>query len=264
MCPNVPIVVQKKKMEVLIYAILWVKDDSARPDSLLKKMKGISGEDLFQISFDKITVVVSNIDKRNIIADSSRALAFARVIEALWKHHTLLPMRFGSVVESADAVMQVLKRNVSGIQANLRSLENKLEFGLKVFCDSEKLKAELIEKSKTEVGHPINPAYELPVSVFRDYVNKKLEAHRLEELLLCHVDSVITQITGLCDRLNIMCKTRKMLSETTIIDAVFLLEKNRKDPLIKHLEELKTQYPGLNFVLTGPWPPYSFVESTIK
>ena len=251
-------------MEVLIYAILWVKDDSEIPDSLLKGMKGISGEDLFQISFDKITAVVGDIDKRSIVADSSKALVFAGVIEDLWQQFTLLPMRFGSVVESADAVLKMLERNLSGIRANLKSIENKLEFGLKVFCDSVKLKAELIEKSKPETSHTINPVPETTVSVFRDYVNKKLEAHRLEELLLTHVDSVIADITGQCDLLNIVCKTRKMLSETTIIDAVFLLEKSRKDPLIHHLEELKTQYSGLNFVLTGPWPPYSFVESTIK
>jgi hypothetical protein len=46
--------------------------------------------------------------------------------------------------------------------------------------------------------------------------------------------------------------------------AVFLLDKERKDALIHVIEELQNQYPGLNFVLTGPWPPYNFVESTIK
>jgi hypothetical protein len=251
-------------MEVLIYTILWVKDDSERPDSLLKRLKGISGEGLYPIAFNNITAVVSDIDKRSIVADSSSALVFARLIEDLWKQFTLLPMRFGSVVESADAVRKMLERNVYGIQTNLQSVENKLEFGLKVFCDPEKLKAELIEKSRIDVSHTFNPVNETNVSVFRDYVNKKLEAHRLEELLLSHVDSVIANFTGHCDRLNVVCKTRKMLSETTIIDAVFLLEKSRKEPLIHYLEELKTQYPGLNFVLTGPWPPYSFVESTIK
>ncbi len=251
-------------MEKMIYAILWVKDDSEKPDSLLKEMKGISGEELFLIAFGKITAVVSNIDKKSIVADNPSALAFARVIEELRKQFTLLPMRFGSFVDSADAVLKMLERNVSKIQDNLQIVDNKMEFGLKVFCDTGKLKAELIEKSNRQTSLSINPAPEANVSVFRDYVNKKLQAHRLEELLLNHVDSVISNITEFCDRLNISCKTRKMLSESTIIDTVFLLKINQQDMLINHLEELKTQYPGLNFVLTGPWPPYSFVESTIK
>jgi hypothetical protein len=96
------------------------------------------------------------------------------------------------------------------------------------------------------------------------YVNKKLQAHRLEELLLGHVDSVIEVITEQLDLLSARCKFKKMLSETLIIDAVFLLELGKKDLLVHKIKALQTQYPGLNFVLTGPWPPYNFVEITIK
>jgi len=101
-------------------------------------------------------------------------------------------------------------------------------------------------------------------SVFREYVNKKLIEHRAEELLLKHIEKIISEIVLKLGQLNPVSKFKKMASPTNIIDAVFLLEKNRNDGIIGAMEELQNTYPSFQFVLTGPWPPYSFVEITLK
>ena len=49
-----------------------------------------------------------------------------------------------------------------------------------------------------------------------------------------------------------------------IIDAVFLLEKDKKEDCINVVNNLQNKYPSLNLMLTGPWPPYNFVDITIK
>jgi hypothetical protein len=55
-----------------------------------------------------------------------------------------------------------------------------------------------------------------------------------------------------------------MVSPTLIIDAVFLLEKQNKDGLVQAIEDFQKRYPSLIFMLSGPWPPYSFIEITTK
>ena len=251
-------------MDKMIYSILSVKRNHEKLNALLVGMKGISEVDLYVVSFDEITAVVSDIKRANLITDRSNAIEYAGVIENLAQQFTLLPMRYGSLMESTDLINKMLGRNYNEIQHNLLKVENKCEFGLKIFCDSEKLKAELRAKSEADTKTPAKPAPEIKNSVYRDWVNKKLKEHRLEELLLTYVDSVIAEITGYLARLNAVNKFKKMATETTIIDAVFLLDKERKDALIHAVGGLQNQYPGLNFVLTGPWPPYNFVEITIK
>ena len=249
---------------MVLYTILSVKSDHGKLNEILNSIKGISDANLFTVSVDEITVVVSDHKRTDLIADKTNAIAFAGVIEILAQQFTLLPVRFGSIMESTDAIVKMLEKNYQEIYRNLEKVENKFEFGLKIFCDSEKLKTSLISKSVVEDSTSINQTSEIKKSVFRDYVNKKLAAHRLEELLITHVDSVIAEIKGHLAKLNTISKFKKMLTETTIVDAVFLLEKERKYPLINVIEELKKQYPGLNFILTGPWPPYNFVDFTIK
>ena len=250
-------------MKIMIYAILSVKDDPGELDALLNGMKGISGGHLYAVSTNEIAAVVCDLEQSRFEADRAGAIEYAGVIETLSQRFTLLPMRFGSAMESTEAIHQMLERNYPGIHHNLQQVENKFEFGLKVFCDSEKLMADLMAESTAGNPEISLPSSEAPNSVYKDWISKKLKEHRLEELLLKHVDSVISILTGELIQMNALCKFKKMSSKAVIIDAVFLLEKGLKDPLILKIEYLQNRYPGLNFILTGPWPPYNFVEITI-
>jgi hypothetical protein len=249
---------------MLIYSILSLKINPGQLSVLLNRMKGISGTGLFAVSFNEISAVVSETESAAIIAVKSNAIEYAGIIEKLSHDFTLLPMRFGSVMGSDIEIIKMLETNYSEIQTNLNQVENKFEFGLKVFCDSEKLKEGLQSKTGNETKTSASIDQEIKKSVFRDYVNKKLKEHRLEELMLNFIDSVIEKITRHLARLNAVSKFKKMATASIIVDAVFILDKGSKDDLIDTVRVLQDDYPELNFVLTGPWPPYNFVETTIK
>ena len=250
-------------MDRMIYAIVSVKNDPDKVNTLLVNMKGISGATLYSISFNEISVIVSDIKRAGLISDRTNAIEYADVIETLSQNCILLPVRFGSVMESTDAILKMIERNYHEIQQNLQKVENKVEFGLKIFCDSEKLKAELNIKTETDTKS-FKPLTEIKSSIYTDWVNKKLKEHRLEEILMAYIDKVIAVITENLIRLNAITKFKKMPTATTIIDGVFLLDKKQKNILIHEVGNLQNQYPELNFVLTGPWPPYNFVDFTVK
>ena len=247
-------------MSIMIYAILSTKKNPGKLNALLTGIKGVSGVGLYAISVDKIALVVCDINKADIIADKSCAIEYAGVIETLAQQFTLLPVRYGSVMESADAIKKMLERNYAEIQQNLLKVENKFEFGLKVFCDSQKIKDEI----KTETESIIEPEQSSENSIYREYINKKFKEHKFEELLLAHVDEIILDITTRIAQLNPTHKFKKMVSPTNIIDAVFLLEKDKKKDCINVVNNLQNKYPGLRLILTGPWPPYNFVDIIIK
>jgi hypothetical protein len=247
-------------MGKLIYAILSNKSDANKFNTHLSGITGITGAELAVVSFDQISAVVSNIGKTELITNQANAFTFGQVIETLDEQYTLLPMRFGSIMESTGSVLKMLEKNYPEFQNNLQKVENKNEFGLKIFCDTEKLKADLKMKSET-LKKPVSESKD---SVFREYVNQKLHTHRLEEMLLSYVDSIIKEFDGFLIQMNAVKKIKKMTSPTNIIDAVFLLEKDMKAELVRAVEDMQRKYPGLNFILTGPWPPYNFVEITLK
>jgi hypothetical protein len=251
-------------MEKLIYSIVLQKNKPGELDSLLAGLKGIHAADLSAVSFDDISVVICDINKADFIADQSSAIEYAGVIEKLAHHSALLPVRFGSTMGSTEAIRNMLERNYSEILQNLQKVENKVEFGLKVLSDPEQLQTEMRDKSETSDILASEACAEGEFSVFREYVNKKLREHRLEELLLTYVDSVIAEIYGSLAKFNVVAKFTRMSTPATIIDGVFLLDKGQKELLIQTAGDFQKRYPELSFILTGPWPPYNFVDFNIK
>ena len=250
-------------MDKMIYAIVSEKNHD-RLDSFILGMKGVACRDLYAVSFEETSVVVSDFKRSDLMTDRDNIIDFASVIEKLAQQFTLLPMRFGSLMDSIDSITKMLGRNYAEFQESLQKVENKCEFGLKIFCESEKIKADLKAKSEAEPHTLSKNEPEIKYSVYMEYINRKLKEHRLEEMLLAYTDLVISTITGRMTQLDAVIKFKKMTTIMNIIDAVFLLDKGRKDELIHVIADLQIYYPILNFVLTGPWPPYSFVEIILK
>jgi hypothetical protein len=251
-------------MGKLIYSIVSVPADPETLNSSLTGIKGVLGADLHAISFNDISAIVSDISNTEKISDRPTALEFADVIERLGSHFTLLPVRFGSIFESTDSIIKTLQINYQEICQNLKKVENRQEFGLKVFCNTEKLKAEFQNKIEADSISYGKADTIVRNSVSMEWMNAKLKEHRLEEMVLKYVDSVISDISSSLNGLNAIIKFNKMITPTIIVDALFLLEKDKKDVLVDAIKILQGNHPFLHLVLTGPWQPYSFVDITVK
>ena len=251
-------------MDKLIYSVLYPKNNSEKLNTLLSSMKGFAGAKLSAVTVNEISAIISDINKDDLVANQPNAILFAGIIEELGQQFTLLPMRFGSTMQSIGHINNMLEKNHSDFQNNLLKVENKVEFGLKIFCDTEKLKEALMAKSEKEEVSSQNVDTEVKNSVFKEYINRKLKEHRLEKMLLSYIDSVISEFSGFLNQSNATSKINKRTNESNIIDSVFLLEKDKKDELVRIVEKLQSQHQLLNCILTGPWPPYNFVDINIK
>jgi hypothetical protein len=251
-------------MARMIYALVSSGEHPENLHSKLQGIQGIGGTELTNVSYESISAIISENEKADFTAEKEKVIEFAGVIEALSQGFTLLPMRFGSIMDSIEELNTMLERNYVKIRQNLDFVENKLEFGLKIFCDPEKITAELSSGIVAGIDHAESITSESGNSVFRDYVNKKLREHRIEELRLKYAETVIAEITEYFTGMNTMHTFRKMVSETNIIDALFLLDKDQKDTLVVAVAEMQKRNPLLSFMLTGPWPPYNFVDKSIK
>lgn len=251
-------------MGYIIYAILSLKKGHKKLTQVLGTMMGIDDGGLYIIEFDQIAAVVSKTTKESLIVDKTNAVKYAGIIEKLAKDFTLIPMRYGSILESSDVTLNMLKKNNKEIEQNLQKVKNKSEFELKVFCNSEKLKSELRMKSVTTLQEQSKLVQGDKNSIYKDYIIQKLKEHKDEELILNQINNIIGDIEGHLRQFNALNKFKKMVTEMNIINAVFLLEKNKQDELFQLIKNLQYKYSDLKFILTGPWAPYNFAEIDIK
>lgn len=249
-------------MNKIIYAILGLPKSVITSKGLLLESKGLLGEVLYPISFENISVIVSNCGshKQTWVKDS--VLEFAEVIEKLSEQANLLPVRFGTILKSDDEIMELLKNFHEVLESNLKKVANKSEFGLKVLWDYEIFKSKIKENSgKIEVKAG---DYFKQNTQYTNYLLSKIKKHKLDDAVLHHVENFIEEINHSLMPLNPVSKFKKMVSNSIMLDAVFLIEKSKHNDFKNIIENFGRQHADLQFLLTGPWPPYSFVDIQLE
>ena len=245
-------------MDKIIYAVMGNNCSQEELTDLVKGIWGISGSSLYALSFKDISVAVSDFSSSKFVVDKVMAIDFARVIDQLSQKLTLLPVRFGTFLKSDEDILKLVTEHYDSFYNNLLEVWDKDEFGLKVIWDYEKGSEKIKEESEKEEVK--SDTYFSKSTVHTNYLLEKIKKHKLEDALLRHVENLIVEISKYLAQINPECKFKKMVSKSLILDGVFLIEKDKKIEFVQAIEALKLQHDDLHLLLTGPWPPYSFVE----
>lgn len=239
-------------MEKCIYAILDCNKD------LDLDLKGLEGLPVYTIAYKDISAAVSDIEKDKLKVDKECASLYGSIIETIVKRYTLLPMRFGTMVKEDKDVTRILEKYYDGFAANLRQVKDKIEYGLKVLWDAEKANREIRREGRIENSRGIDQLK--GDSPYKKYLLGKLKEHKLEEALLKRAEDIVEDVHNPLKGLSSLSKFKKMLTQRIVLDAAYLVEKEKRNAFIDKFKELKKERQDLKFLLTGPWPPYNFVN----
>ena len=237
-----------------IYAVL----DSNQNSDL--GIKGLNGGAVYTLAYKDISAAVSDIEKDDLKVNEACALSYGRIIESIMEGCALLPMRFGTLVKGDREVIGLLEECYDKFTVNLRQVRGKSEYGLKVFWDVEKINLQLMVPGGKEDLKGLDRLK--GDSPYKGYLLGKLKEHKLEEALVKKAQGIIEDIHKPLAELSFLNKFKKMTTQKIILDAVYLVEKEKKDVFVRGFKELSERRQDLKFLLTGPWPPYNFVESS--
>lgn len=196
------------------------------------------------------------------------ATAHEKVIEGIMGHTAVIPFKFGTLFKNEESLNSMLEKHLKGFKITLNELKGKEEWGLKAYCDIERLRAYLIredegliEIEKEAASSPSGKAYLLKKKkedLLNVAVNKKLNEYAQE----CFETLKRKSLKAAINKLLPKEVTEK--EEEMILNAAFLVDKKMVSGFADAVKGVKLIYAeeGLFFDLTGPWPPYNFCEAT--
>ena len=158
----------------------------------------------------------------------------------------------------------MLFKNTSNFEQKLLGLVHKSEFGLKINFDSEQLKEAFTINAKQPRNDSENISIDENSSIFRQYVEKKLNEHRIEDLYSTLKETVKSRVIEFLNPLNETFFFDKHPGKKNIIDTYILTEITKKDQLMKMVNQLQLEFVSISFTLTGPWPPFNFADIILK
>ena len=220
------------------------------------------GQRVYTVAFHDLAAVVS--DTPIVIYDPTRenVLAHEFVNETVMKEHTVIPMSFGTVFRSEEDVSELLRSTYQAFSDVLEKMQDKIEFGLKVLWDREKVIANLerendeIRRLKDEISrHTSSSTYFARMQLGR------LVDSALEEVRQRYVIDIHEQIK----RVAVASRSNKPIGDRMILNAAFLVDRAREKEFDERVNETSSMYQELlTFKYSGPWPPYNFVNIKLK
>jgi len=187
---------------------------------------------------------------------SRAAVAHEAVVESFIDAPAVLPLKLLTIFNSDDRAVEHMRADRTRLDALVKRVENHHEWGVRVVLDRARA-ASAVASRKNAKSQPSGLAY---------LTRKKAERDASVEL----VEGAREAVATLYDRLSVMSRTarRRTMSDLPIqggpllLDAAFLVRRSRSKTFrsLAAREARAMSKRGYGVTLTGPWPPYTFVE----
>jgi hypothetical protein len=220
------------------------------------------GQRVSTVAYKDLAAVVS--DTPIVIYDPTRenVLAHEFVNETVMREFTVIPMSFGTVFRSEDDVSELLRSTYQAFSDVLDKMQDKIEFGLKVLWDREKVVANLerendeIRRLKDEISrHTASSTY-----FARMQLGRLIEG-ALEEMSARYVSDIHDALKPVA----VASRSNKPIGDKMILNAAFLVDRASEAFFDERVKETSRKYEELlSFKYSGPWPPYNFVNIKLK
>ncbi len=249
-------------MPITIYAIL---ESSVANESISDTIELLSEQSRIQLnllSINGLTAIVSTKTTTLSTICQEEVIIYAGIIDAIAQQYSILPMRYGSVVESYMDVKTLLEKNSDSFIKVLHKVMNKEEYSLRLLFSREHQDSHLNEERVTV-------AQSLPEILQGDteskkYLLDKYRKHIIEEKRAKYIKDIQSTFIRDLQKITEFVEFNKQVTPAFIIDAVLLIERSAKGELLAFVAHLQYIYPEHNVMLTGPWAPYNFTQIKLE
>jgi hypothetical protein len=217
---------------------------------------------VYSVHYGDLAAIVSDTPLRLYDPTRENLLAHEFVNETAMREHTVIPMSFGTIFRTEADVVELLRSTGTAFSDVLSTIRGKIELGLKVIWERDKVVAELEAADEGIRGLKEEIANSAKGSTYfaRMQLGRLVEA-ALEE----RSNEFISDIYGTLRPLSVATRSNKVIGENMILNAAFLVERAHEQDFDEAVRALSRRHSELLvFKYTGPWPPYNFVNIKLK
>lgn len=241
------------------YAV-YVYGVSPITDRDLPAVHGVEDGELHGVEHADLLALTSRLRRPRLQARDLRA--HWRVLEEAFEQTTVLPVRFGTVMESEDDVRErLLEPNAERLSALLEEMRGLIQLNVKGRYDEDALLREVVVQ---------NPA----IAQLRERVaGRPAEAAAAEQVHLGQL--VESEIAGHRDRdtglvlealePSALAVRAEEVAHPAAFDLAFLIERSKEATLSNAVHGLREQFGSrIELRYVGPLPPFSFAQADLS
>lgn len=179
------------------------------------------------------------------------------VVEAVRRLGPALPVRFGTVFRDAASVASALAEHYEPLAADLGRLGDKVELSLSALWAAPP-SGDAVVRGAPHVTASAAPHLAGPGAGAR-YLRARAAELRRDEALKERARAVASALEEALGALALDRRVRLLPTPRIAVRAAYLLEPVAVDAFRAAVEVVRGMRGETRMLLTGPWPPYSFV-----
>jgi hypothetical protein len=238
----------------------------------------IEFEGLKSLVFDDFYVVVKYVSESEFSEENfkkylsdiqwveSNAREHIRVISLVMEQSTVIPFKFGTIYNTKASLKKFITDYSASLIENFQHIKGKEEWSVKIYCD-RKVLCEQIDELSQEVGaleRQIMASAPGKAFLLRRKKTDLIE-NEMDRLGKTYGQEYYEEFKNLSESTcfnNLLPKEFTGRADTMILNATFLINKNKVADFMSTADTLRKKGGDLGFIIeaTGPWPPFSFVS----
>jgi len=218
------------------------------PPPLLRQIEGPGGSPVFLVPHRDLAAVVSRSPLTPWPVDEAHLTIHATVVEEVMDMRAILPVRFNTLLRTEEAVVALLDERAQAFRSALERVSGKVEWGLRVLWEPPAEAAASVDQGTVD-GSPGT-----------EYLSRRLSEERCRTELRATGAMLIQELHSTFLSLAVAGWLHRFPTERLLFTAAYLVRRDRSDALRKAVAKAGKELSSLSFLLTGPWPPYHFVN----
>ncbi|MFH0775228.1 MAG: GvpL/GvpF family gas vesicle protein [bacterium] len=225
---------------------------------------GDRDDEVYTLCFRDLACVISSTPMTKYVISRENLIAHEKVIEVVMKDYdAVLPVRFCTIATSTEEVRNLLMKRYQELKNLLRSMDNKVELGLKVFWqDMEGIFREIssTHKEVKSLKEKLTKKFTSPSLDEKVDLGKKVK-DALEKKREVEAEEILDILRPKCINL----RNNKIIGDNMVLNCAYLVDKAHEGEFDDYIEELTQKHKDrLKFKYVGPVAPFNFAELVIK
>jgi hypothetical protein len=215
---------------VVIYAY-GICEPAATAPTL--RRRGLGGATLRALERGGLAAVYSRHRALRPRPTPNLVLAHEHVVEAIMARGAVLPLRFGTLLEREEQLAATLEARREELLRSIERVRGKAELGIRIIPERPNPDRVTVEPSG------------------RDYLLARVRTHG-------RYQQAIREVHAPLDALSEASCIRQPREPPAILAAAYLVDSERVAEFRLQADQLARRQTGIQVLVTGPWPPYSF------
>jgi hypothetical protein len=225
---------------------------------LTEEIRGVGGGAVELVRDGGLAALVSEVELTGPLGTPEDLQAHQELLDSIAAGAPVLPLRFGAVLTSEDAVVsELLEANRDDFAAALEELEGRLEYQVKGRYVEQAILEEILSEDEEAAGlrdelRGADPDAARDARIrLGEIINNAVAAKREQD-----TQQLLDLMEGHC----VASVVRDPTHELDAVNVAFLVEEDQEDDLDQVVDDLGKQWEGrVELRVLGPMAPYDFV-----